>query len=192
MADMLAKLYDLPLNFDPVTEAAGKGVIIRKPIGPEKHLIVDWVREHFSDAWASEFDLSMGRIPPTSWIATKDKELIGFACYDATGLGLFGPMGVREDRRGRGLGRALLLAGLTEMKLRGYAYAVIGSVGPAAFYEKCCGAVAIPASSPSIWYDMLRRDKPKRARPASRGRRRASRPAAVRRSRTSRGRKPRR
>jgi len=162
VADMLVKLYDLPPGFDFLARTA-EGVIVRKPIGPEKHLMVDWVGEHFSDAWASEFDLSMGRIPPTSWIATESKEPIGFACYDATGLGLFGPMGVREDKRKKGIGRVLLLACLMEMKLKGYAYAVIGSVGPAGFYEKCCGAAAIPDSTPGIWYDMLRRDKPQRS-----------------------------
>ena len=163
MPDMLVKLYELPLSFDFIARAAQQGVILRKPIGPEKHLIIDWVREHFSDAWASEFDLSMGRIPPTCWIATENKQLIGFACYDATGLGLFGPTGVLDAKRGRGIGRGMLLACLIEMKLKGYAYAVIGSVGPAEFYEKCCGAVSIPDSSPSIWYDMLRRDRPQQA-----------------------------
>jgi len=163
MPDMLVKLYELPLDFGFVSKAAEQGVIVRKPIGPEKHLIVDWVRDRFSDAWASEFDLSMGSIPPTSWIATKNKQLIGFACYDATGLGLFGPMGVQEDKRGRGIGKALLMACLLEMRMKGYGYAVIGSVGPADFYKNCCGAVAIPDSSPSIWYDMLRRDGPEGA-----------------------------
>lgn len=47
-------------------------------------------------------------------------------------------------------------------KLKGYGYAIIGSVGPAEFYEKCCGAVEIPESSPSILHDMLRRDRPPR------------------------------
>ena len=159
MPDMLVKLYDLPLSFDCVAAAAERGVILRKPIGPEKHLIVDWIKEHFSDAWGSEFDLSMGRIPATSFIATSGGQLVGFACYDATGLGLFGPTGVHPDWRGRGIGRCLLLACLMEMKLRGYAYAVIGAVGPAEFYRKCCGAVEIPDSKPSIWYDMLRRAK---------------------------------
>jgi hypothetical protein len=47
-----------------------------------------------------------------------------------------------------------------EMKLKGYGYAIIGSVGPVSFYEKCCGATIIPDSEPSIWYDMLKREKP--------------------------------
>jgi GNAT superfamily N-acetyltransferase len=160
MSDMLVKLYNLPLDFSFIAEQAKAGVVIRKPIGPEKHLAIDWIGQHFSDAWASEFDMSMTAFPPTCWIATQTKQLVGFACFDATGLGFFGPTGVHPDKRGRGIGKALLLACLLEMKLKGYGYAVIGSVGPAAFYEKCCGAVAIPDSAPSVWYDMLRRDDP--------------------------------
>jgi len=157
MSDMLVRLYELPVGLEFIGQAAEKGVLIRKPIGPEKHLMIDWIKQHFSDAWGSEFDVSMGRIPPTSWIATESNQPVGFACYDATALGFFGPMGVREDRRGRGIGRALLLACLQEMRLKGYGYAFIGAAGPADFYAKCCGAVPVPDSTPSIWYDMLRR-----------------------------------
>lgn len=160
MPDMLVKLYDLPLSFAYVDELKAKGVIIRKPIGPEKHLICDWVYEQFSDAWSSEIDVALSAAPPTVWIATQDKALIGFACFDATAPGFFGPTGVRPDKRGGGVGRALLLACLTEMKLKGYGYAVIGAAGPTEFYAKACGAVAIPDSKPSIWHDMLRRPKP--------------------------------
>jgi len=122
-------------------------------------LIVDWVRENFSDAWGSELDVSMSGFPPPTWIATHDKELIGFACFDSTCLGFFGPMGVRPDHRKKSIGRALLMACLVEMKLRGYGYCIIGSVGPTEFYAKTCGATIIPDSEPSVWYDLLRRPK---------------------------------
>jgi hypothetical protein len=41
------------------------------------------------------------------------------------------------------------------MKLKGYGYAVIGAVGPAAFYHKLVGAVEIPDSTPGLWKDLL-------------------------------------
>lgn len=161
MSDMLVKLYDIPTDFSFIAGMAWKGIIIRKPIGPEKHLTIDWIAQYFSDAWCSEFDVAMGRIPPTCWIATENNQLIGFACYDATGLGLFGPIGVHPDKRGGGIGRALLMACLVDMKLKGYGYAIIGSTGTFDFYSKCCGAVVIPDSTPSVWYDMLRRERPR-------------------------------
>ena len=156
--DMLVKLYDLPLDFRFVQELAEKGIIIRKPIGPEKPHVVNWITEEaaFSAGWASEFEVTMGTHPFTSFIATQESDLIGFACYDATALGFVGPIGVREDRRRMGVGRALLLACLLEMKLKGYGYAAIGWAGPAEFYQKVCAAVPIPDSHPGIYGDMLR------------------------------------
>jgi predicted N-acetyltransferase YhbS len=58
---------------------------------------------------------------------------------------------VRADLRGSGLGAALLLACLGSMREMGYAYAIIGGVGPAKFYEKTVGAFVIPGSEIGIF-----------------------------------------
>lgn len=155
MTDMLVKLYELENNWSFLQEQAAKGVKIRKPIGPEKYLAMDWIKAHFSGAWASEFDQAMSNRPITCFIAIKNEKLIGFACYDATALGFFGPTGVAAEHRGQGTGKALLKACLLDMQLKGYGYAVIGAVGPAEFYARTVGAVPIPDSTPSIWKDWL-------------------------------------
>jgi len=159
VCDMLVKLYELPPRDEALGKLASRGVVIRKPLGGEKHLTIDWVREHFSDAWASEADVAMAAHPGSCFIAVTADELVGFACYDATALGFFGPIGVREDMRGQGIGEALLLASLHDMRAKGYGYAAIGAVGPAEFYEKTCGAVVIPDSKPGLYKGMLRRPK---------------------------------
>jgi predicted N-acetyltransferase YhbS len=151
MPDMLVKLYDLPDDWGFLTERAAQGVTVRKPIGPERRLVADWVREQFSDAWASETEQGFANRPISVFIAIQDAQVIGFACYDATALGFFGPIGVSEPYRGQGTGRALLLACLLDMKLKGYGYAVIGAVGPAEFYARAVGAVEIPDSAPGFW-----------------------------------------
>ena len=154
---MLVKLYELEQDWGFVAAQAALGITIRKPIGPEKHTLIDWVREHFSDAWASETDCAMSNTPTSCFVAIQDGALIGFGCYDATALGFFGPVGVLESYRGRGTGRALLLACLHDMQLKGYGYAVIGSVGPAEFYRKAVGAVPIPDSAPGLWKTWIKR-----------------------------------
>ena len=160
MPDMLVKLYEVEQDWSFLAEQEAHGVTVRKPIGPEKHLVVDWVRATFSDTWASETDQAFANRPISCFIATADSRLVGFACYDATALGLFGPIGVEKDLRGRDIGSALLKACLLDMRLKGYAYAVIGSTKAFSFYEKVCGATVLPESEPSIWRGMLRRAKP--------------------------------
>ena len=155
MPDMLVKLYNLEHNWSFIQEQEKLGITIRKPIGPEKLYVMDWVRETFYRAWAAETDMAFSNRPVSCFIALKPKELIGFACYDATGLGFFGPTGVAETMRGKGTGKALLLACLLDMKLKGYGYAIIGGAGPVDFYRKAAGAVVIPDSFPSVFKDML-------------------------------------
>src|SRR5574337_1399524 len=159
MTDMLVKLYDLRDDWGFLAKPAAQGITIRKPIGTEQHLVIDWVRDHFGDAWASETNAALSNRPVTCFIACQRHALIGFACYDATALGFFGPGGVAERYRGQGTGKALLLACLLDMKLKGYGYAIIGGVGPAEFYMKTVGAIEIPNSTPSIDKNMLRREE---------------------------------
>ena len=159
MTDMLVKLYELEDDWSFLTAQEGLGVTVRKPIGPERHLVVDWVKDEFSDAWASETDMAFSNRPVTCFVAVQNQTLIGFACYDATKLGFFGPTGVTEECRGRGTGKALLLACMLDMKLRGYGYAIIGWIGPAEFYQKAVGAIEIPDSTPSIWKNWLHAEK---------------------------------
>lgn len=156
MTDMLVKLYTLPPMHVEIEAQRVHGIDIRRSIAPEKYLVVDWVREHFNAHWGSEADVTFSNKPVSCFVATLDEKLIGFGCYDTTGKGFFGPTGVMEIARGKGTGRALLLACLHDMLAQGYGYAVIGGVGPAEFYTKVAGAVIIPDSTPGIYRGMLR------------------------------------
>ncbi len=155
MTDMLVKLYDLPETLSTFSNLVAPDITIRKPIGTEKSLAVKWVRENFEEGWATEMEVSFSRSPTSSYIAQQGRNMVGFACYDTAALGLFGPMGVIESMQGKGIGKALLLACLVEMKIKGYGYAVIGWAGPQDFYAKIAGAVAIPDSTPGIWKNWL-------------------------------------
>ena len=153
---MLVKLYDLPDDRGFLSAQAGMGVTIRKPIGPEVHLVIAWVRDNFEEGWASEVDVALSNRPRSCFMAQQERTLTGFACYDATALGFFGPGGVVPGQRGRGTGKALLLACLLDMKLKGYGYAIIGDAGPAEFYKRAVNAVEIPGSTPGVYASMLR------------------------------------
>ena len=76
-------------------------------------------------------------------------------CWDATAANFFGPTGVHPRARNKGVGKALLFACLEDMRAQGFAYAIIGGVGPAEFYAKAVGAVAIEGSAPGIYRGLL-------------------------------------
>ena len=156
MPDLLIRLYDLPE--DPAAaKVAAAGVTVRRALPPERHVVLDWVRTHFSEGWVSEAALGLCQMPVTVWIATRGNDLLGFACHDTTARGFFGPTGVAETARGQGIGEALLFATLRGMREAGYGYAVIGDPGPVAFYRKRLDAMEIPGSEPGVYRGMLRK-----------------------------------
>ena len=108
MIDMLVRLYDLPEMETTYEKVAEGDVILRRPAVYEKHLVAKWVGEHFSPKWVSEVEVAMSHQPVTCYIATKDKEILGFACYDTTCKAYFGPTGVGEAARGKGVGLSLI------------------------------------------------------------------------------------
>ena len=155
MMDMLVRLYDLPDIEEELRKLGGEGVLIRRPGAYERHLVVDWVGRNFSPKWVSEAKTAFSRQPISCFIATREKKILGFACYDVTALGFLGPMGVAEDARKSGLGTALLVSALRGLRELGHAYGIIGGVGPADFYARAVGAVPIEGSSPGIYVDIL-------------------------------------
>lgn len=155
MTDYLVRLYDLP-HVESEVKVAEAGIVVRRAIGPELHVILDWIGKHFSRGWVSEATVALTQLPSTCWIAVKDGQILGFACHDATTKGFFGPTGVLESARGQGIGEALLMATLKGMREAGYGYAVIGDPGPVAFYQKRLDATAIPKSKPGVYAGMLR------------------------------------
>ena len=151
--DMLVNLQRLP------EDQAPDGIRIDRALPPDRDRIIAWVRERFSEGWASECAVALSAQPNTCFIARKEGACIGFACYDATARGFFGPIGVAEDARGTGVGRSLLIRCLQAMREAGYGYAVIGWCDEAAaFYERAVGAIPIPDSAPeqSVYGRLIR------------------------------------
>lgn len=157
MTDLLVKLYDQP---DPSVNAAilGKaGIDVRRAMANEKYRVLEWVDAHFGDGWAAECDVAFSRQPIACIIATASGRIAGFACYDSTGLNFFGPIGIDPGQRHKGVGRAVLSATLQAMTHAGYSYAIIGGVGPVAFFQRCANAILIPESTPGIYRPAIER-----------------------------------
>ena len=160
MPDMLVKLYELPPVEPHLEKLRALNIEIRRPIGPENYAVINWIRDNFDAGWAGEAENAFFQAPKSMFIAVRKMphekpEILGFACYDATVKGFFGPTGVGEKERGQGIGLALLLATLHGMKDAGYGYGVIGGAGPVDFYKKCCGAIVIEDSTPGVYRWMV-------------------------------------
>ncbi|MBO9127467.1 MULTISPECIES: GNAT family N-acetyltransferase [unclassified Rhizobium] len=153
--DMLVKLYEL--KRDPALDSrmTSQGVTIRRVLVPELPALTSWIEPRFGAGWAAEATAAAMRQPTTCFIAIQAGELIGFACHEATAKGFFGPTGVDQAARGKGVGHALLLETLLDMHAQGYPYGVIGGAGPMDFYRKSVGAIPIEGSDPGIYRGML-------------------------------------
>ncbi|MEG4880716.1 GNAT family N-acetyltransferase [Microcoleus sp. K1-B6] len=168
---MLVKLYALPDLAPALAGLKTKGVEIRRAHPGEKHQIAEWVREHIHPNWGNGCEIALEQRPPTLYVAVEkdpahiptadpynspSEILLGFACYDVVARGVFGPIGVREERRDCGIGTALLLTCLHAMAAERYAYAVIGWAGPIEWYARTVGATIIEGSEPGIFRGSLK------------------------------------
>ncbi len=163
MSDILVRLYDLEPLESSIERVRKNNIIIRRPIGPEKSAVTRWISENFGAIWAGESETAFFNHSKTMYIAIQEGEtphMLGFACWDATVLGFFGPIGVSKEARGMGVGNALLQSCLHGMHEQGYGYAIIGSAGKNAlgFYEKSLpkSSQILEDSSPGVYKNMLR------------------------------------
>ena len=156
--DMLVKLYALQDDHELQQKMRDQGIIIRRPLAPEKQKVIDWVKENFSMGWQSECDMCFANSPVSVFVAVKEGKIVGFACYSSVAREFFGPTGVAKDERGQKIGTALLFAALHAMRNEGYGYAIIGGAGPQDFYMKTVGAVPIEGSEPGVYYSLMKYD----------------------------------
>lgn len=151
MADLLVHLLKLP-------EPEGTHEFIVRRAQPfEFSAVRNFVAANFSMSWADEISVGFARQPVSVYIATIDREIVGFAGYECTRRAFFGPTGVVEAAQHKGIGKALLLAALWGLREMGYVYGIIGAAGPVDSYQKTVGAIVIPNSDPGIYVDPIKK-----------------------------------
>lgn len=128
------------------------GYQIRRVRLGERELLLRLCAEAFAPAWAFELGRAFELDPPAVFAAYNLSASVGgavgggqpvaFAAHDAnnSGLGWFGPAGTLTAHRGHGLGEALLIHCLLDVRGRPDG-GVIAWIGPREFYEKAAGAV---------------------------------------------------
>ncbi len=150
--DMIVGLTKLP------TYELDSAIKIKRAFVGDKQTILDFVKENFSKQWIYEVEHALMAEVSKCFIATENGRILGFACYDSSAKGFFGPIGILESERGRNIGTALLIRTLEAMREYGYAYAVIGWVSEAEhFYRKTVGAEYIKNGNPenSVYSNLI-------------------------------------
>jgi predicted N-acetyltransferase YhbS len=155
MPDLLVNLLKLP-EVSASTTKLESGTKIRRAQPFEITHTLAFVRSQFSQSWADEISVGFANKPVSVFIATHERAIIGFAAYECTRRGFFGPMGVAQDFQKRGIGKCLLVSCLWGLREMGYVYGVIGGAGPIEFYQNAVGAIVISDSEPGIYADLLR------------------------------------
>lgn len=117
------------------------GVCIRQAVADQRDAARAWMRQHFPGGWELEVDLTFEFAPIPLWLAWDGDKIVGFAMHGVEMFeGGFGPTGVDEAYRGKGIGGALLLRTMADMQQRGITACEIPWVGPIRFYSNIVGA----------------------------------------------------
>jgi len=154
MPDLLVNLLKLP-DLEPLSD---KTLVIRRAQPFELTAVRNFITDNFSESWADEVSVGFASKPISVFIATSDRHVVGFAAYECTRRAFFGPTGVAEGAREKGIGKALLIHALRGLREMGYVYAIIGAAGPVDFYKAAVGAFVIPESEPGVYEDLLKVD----------------------------------
>ena len=151
--DMLVPLLALPPVGPQRERLRDQGIAVRRAKVWEAGLLRDFIVEHLFPPWAEEAAVAFSNKPISAFLAFEGVRTVGFAAYECTYRGVFGPVGVDAPYRERGIATVLLHECLASMREMGYIYAIIGQAGPRAFFEKACGAMAVPEDWPKYVED---------------------------------------
>lgn len=116
-----------------------EGYVFGPPTHREK--LLGFVEHVFGEGWRREAEASLDNGGVVQ--AEKEGEIVGFACYSGFEETWFGPIGVLEQHRGRGVGSELLFAALTRMRERGLGRITIPWTEHLTFYGQTDAVVGV-------------------------------------------------
>src|SRR5262249_19043281 len=121
--NLRSKMADNPRISDERSQALEertreKGYELRRAEVAEELPLASWVEHTFAPVWAHEMLRALSGPRRAVHVAFHKDVPVAFACADGNnqGLGWFGPAGTVESHRGAGLGEALLMRCLLDVK----------------------------------------------------------------------------
>jgi mycothiol synthase len=136
--DLAAHDWDTTVEEARLAQA---GFAVRRLLPDDRGQFSDWLKRHWSSTWHAEALASFENDPVSTFVAISEGRICAFASYNVTTFEhVFGPTGAEPPLQGRGLGRALLLRCMRDLKEQGHTTAEICWVGPIAFYARVADA----------------------------------------------------
>ena len=108
--DLLVKLWSLPDKMPVLQALQARGVSIKRVIAPDRGRVLRFVLENFGEGWMHECEAALSTVPSTCYIAVREREILGFSCFEATGKDYFGPIGVKKKPGSPAWGRGFCSA----------------------------------------------------------------------------------
>ena len=106
--------------------------------------IINFIKQNFSPNWATEAKMALKEPNGGLWIAYNNQnQIIGFSAYSALEPNWFGPIGVIEKERRKGIGTILLYKALNSIRLNGIRYATIPWTNHLKFYTQLSNIIEI-------------------------------------------------
>ncbi len=107
-------------------------------VASDRPEVEGWMARHWSN-WSAEALRALDK--ETLLLTRGDEGITGFCAYDVNRRGLLGPVAVRPDLIGKGVGEALVLGALHRMRSAGQRQAEVVWVGPIVPYARLGGTV---------------------------------------------------
>jgi GNAT superfamily N-acetyltransferase len=113
-------------------DASGSIAVVAVTARDALDRLCEWIARDFSEDWARETRRAHARGTVFVGVNPATNEVVGFVGHSghAAARGTFGPLGVRADARGRGLGARLADRALRDLAKRGFGSVLIPWVEP--------------------------------------------------------------
>lgn len=118
-------------------------LVIRRAGQEYRETVFKWIKTEFSVFWAYEADASFKYANPKLWLAEENNKIIGFSVYGTLEPHWFGPIGVSNEARSRGIGSILLFNCLRSLREEGQRHAVVPWTNHLFFYTQVPGITRV-------------------------------------------------
>jgi len=87
--------------------------------------LLNWIEENFSVLWRTEAEIALKNSYGGVLIARRGEDILGFSAYGVLKRNWFGPIGVKKDIRGKGIGTVLLFKTMSRLRCNGQRIVII-------------------------------------------------------------------